>query len=659
VLTLQKAECARTAHREWLLTNGRGGYASSTVIGCNTRGYHGLLIGSLDPPAHRIMALSNCLEMVIFGQRVLNLSTFEFDKKFSPAGFCYIRRFYQDVGVHFDYQLEHLNLTKSVYLLRGTDTVAVVYDFTTVREPAEFVLRPFVGLRDFHTLQKSYAPLCVMQRGDGVLVRHDMPGSCELFMKCPALHFEKDKQWWFNFTYRNDIGRGQNHTEDLWTPGFFKGRIDSPGRIVFWANLSIRYRPEQAPTLDIEQACKDLHRYQNSILKKAGRNGSEELTTLYLAADQFIATRTTERNRRTTILAGYPWFADWGRDAFISLGGLLLATGRFEEAKSVLTTFAAAADEGMIPNRFDDRSHTAHFNSVDASLWFIDAAFRYLNAAGDSKTFTQDLLPVIRWIIDSYHKGTRFDIRADADGLITAGNERTQLTWMDAKCDGVAFTPRYGKAVEINALWHNALCLLAEFYARRNPKNAEHYKSMVDRVRASFCELFWNERKGYLNDCILPDGSVDDSLRPNQIFAVSLRFSPLSAERQKAVVEAVQKTLLTPYGLRTLNAEDSRYKGQYTGPQQQRDEAYHQGTVWPYLIGPFVESFLKVNEFSRKSRKAAAELVQPLLRHLTEAGCLGSISEVFDGDHPHAPKGCFAQAWSVAELIRAHRLINS
>jgi predicted glycogen debranching enzyme len=365
-------------------------------------------------------------------------------------------------------------------------------------------------------------------------------------------------------------------------------------------------------------------------------------------------------------LAGYPWFADWGRDAFIALPGLLLSTGRFEEAKSVLTTFATAADEGMIPNRFDDRSGTTYFNSVDASLWFINAAFQYVAASGDSKTFMQELMPTIRWIIDSYHKGTRFDIRADADGLITAGNDQTQLTWMDAKYDGVAFTPRCGKAVEVNALWYNSLCLLAQFYTDRNIENAEHYKSMADKVRTSFCELFWNESKGYLNDCILPDGSVsaghltvDESLRPNQIFAVSLPFSPLSAHQQKSVVKTVQNQLLTPYGLRTLNVQDSRYKGVYTGPQQQRDEAYHQGTVWAYLMGPFVESLLKVNGFNRKSKKKAAEFIQPLLQHLTEDGCLGSVSEIFDGDMPHKPRGCIAQAWSVAELIRAYQLINS
>jgi len=680
--------------KEWLLTNERGSYASSTIAGCNTRGYHGLLIGSLNPPVNRMMTLTNCLEMVIIKGRAFNLSTFEFSGKFAPTGFTFLRQFRRDIGSHFDYELDELKLTKSVYLLRDTDTVALVYDFTSVQhrkvscgEPVEFVLRPFVGLRDFHTLQKSHAPLYSRRFGNGVLIRHNIANSCELFLSCLSVHpareknevshgvnFEKDRQWWFNFVYRNNRERGQDFTEDLWTPGFFKCRIETPAKVVLWANLSppwARCKPEQLANLDIDTVREDLRRHQENIKQCVSRHSSlvsritghrtraTNFEALCLTADRFIARRQTNHTQRTTILAGYPWFADWGRDAFIALPGLLLSTGRFEEAKSVLTTFATAADEGMIPNRFDDRSGTTYFNSVDASLWFINAAFQYLQATSDSSTFTQELLPTIHWIIESYHKGTRFDIHADDDGLITAGDDQTQLTWMDAKCDGVAFTPRCGKAVEVNALWYNSLCLLAQFYRERDIEAAEHYKSMSENVRAGFCKLFFNESKGYLNDCIWPDGSVDESLRPNQIFAVSLPFSPLSDRQQKSVVNAVQKQLLTPYGLRTLNVQDSRYKGVYTGPQQQRDEAYHQGTVWPYLMGPFVESYLKVNGYSKKSKKKAAEFIRPLLHHLTEDGCLGSVSEIFDGDVPHKPRGCFAQAWSVAELIRAYQLINS
>jgi glycogen debranching enzyme len=696
VLTLEKADEAMNISvstakqeidnlltKEWLLTNGRGGYASSTIVGCNTRAYHGLLIGSSNPPAHRIMALSNCLEMVISKGKIFNLSTFEFPDRIAPAGFGFLKRFRRDVGAHFDYELTEVELTKSVYLGRDTDTVAVVYDFTRVREPVQFVSRPFIGLRNFHWLQKSYATLCSKWLGSaerGLVVHHETPNSCDLLLRCPSANFEKDPQWWFNFTYRRDRERGQAFTEDLWTPGFYKARIVSPARIVLCASLRpFKARRKPVPLVDIDRTCRDLLKHQKELKHQIEKirsgfrvpapNGGEKkpnlrvgkwkfFEMLCLAAEQFVVKRQTNDKTRSTIVAGYPWFADWGRDAFISLPGLLLVTGRFEEAKSVLTTFAKAADKGMIANRFDEYSNSAHFNSVDASFWFVNAAFQYLRAGNDSEGFMHELIPTIRWIIDSYRKGTRFGIHADADGLIAAGDEQTQLTWMDAKCDGIAFTPRYGKAVEVNALWYNCLCLLAEFYADRDQENAERYESMAQRVRSSFRELFWND-KGYLNDCILPDGSIDESLRPNQIFAVSLRFSPLSENQQASIVEVVQQHLLTPYGLRTLSPDSVGYIGEYTGPLRQRDEAYHQGTVWPYLIGPFVEAYLKVNKSSQESKTRAAEFIEPLLWHLTEDGCLGSISEIFDGDEPHKPKGCFAQAWSVAELIRAHRLICS
>jgi predicted glycogen debranching enzyme len=339
---------------------------------------------------------------------------------------------------------------------------------------------------------------------------------------------------------------------------------------------------------------------------------------------------------------------------------LLLATGRHEEARSVLTTFAAAADGGMIPNRFDDRSDSAHFNSVDASLWFIHAAFEYLDAAGDLRTFSQELLPVVRWIIDSYQNGTRFDIHADSDGLVTAGDSSTQLTWMDAKCGDVTFTPRYGKAVEVNALWHNVLCRMSRFCKQKKLPDASRYAQMAAQVADSFASAFWNEERGYLNDTVMLDGSVDASLRPNQIFAVSLPYGPpLTRQQQRAVVSIVEQELLTPYGLRTLNRQDGRYKGRCEGSAYLRDEAYHQGTVWAWLIGPFIEAYLKVRDFSAESRRQAELMLDPLTRHLTHDACLGSVSEIFDGDPPHKPRGCPAQAWSVGELIRARKLIHN
>lgn len=645
--------------KEWLLTNERGSYAASTIIGCNTSGYHGLLVGSLNPPVHRVMALANCLEMVIAGARVFRLSTFEFSDRLAPSGYTALREFRRSTGAHFLYRVGPLWLEKSVYLARDNDTVFVEYAFDEVTEPAEFVVRPFVGLRDFHMLQRSYAALVADRVDAGVLVRHDVPGSCELLFDCPTMRFESDPQWWFNFTYRVNGARQQDASEDLWTPGFFKGRIEETGRIVFWARLGQRHRSRAVSPDQLDTVKSDLQAHRDELLEKANAQGSID-RCLSLAAAQFVVRRAGANAEQSTILAGFPWFADWGRDAFIALPGLLLATGRHEEAKSVLCTFAGVIDDGMIPNRFDERSGTAYFNSVDASLWFIHAAFQYLSATADEGTLMRELLAAIRWIIDSYQNGTRFGIRADVDGLVMAGDRETQLTWMDAKCDGMAFTPRWGKAVEVNALWHHALCLMTEFCQKRYPSDAVQYGRMAERVGRSFRKVFWNETRGYLNDTVMPDGSADASLRPNQIFAVSLPHGPsLSRQQQRAIVDVVEKELLTPYGLRTLNPHAESYRGRYEGPLRQRDEAYHQGTVWPYLIGAFVEAYLKVHDFSPKSKTRAARWIEPLTQHLVEDGCLGSISEIFDGDAPHTARGCHAQAWSVGEVLRALHLTRN
>jgi predicted glycogen debranching enzyme len=654
--------------KEWLLTNTRGSFSSSTIVGCNTRRYHGLLIGALDPPANRILALSNCLETIFLGPGVFHLGTVEFPDKILPDGYMRLKRFNRDLGAHFHYRLGELRLTKSVYLLRDEDTAAVVYEFDEVPQPIDFTIRPLVALRDFHSLQKSDAHITAKSVADGLLIRHDSADSgfdkltagCRLLLNCPDTIFEEDAQWWFNFQYRADRERGQDFAEDLFCPGVFRCHIDSPTTLVFWANLSRGDKLGRFVLPDIEQVIRQLAAHRNKVIAPAKHD--KTLEALYLAADQFIARRVIDNVQRTTILAGFPWFADWGRDAFISLPGLLLATRRFDEAKSVLVTFAEAASGGMIPSRFDDYFNVVHFNSVDASLWFINAAFAYLKASGDRLSFEEQLLPAVISIINSYQHGTLFGIHADHDGLITAGDGSTQLTWMDAKYEGVAFTPRYGKPVEVNALWYNALMLLSQYLTDTDSDDKQllnTVRTRADIVRKSFCRLFWNESWGWLNDCILSDGTADATLRPNQIFAVSLPFSPLPLTQQKAVVAIVEEKLLTPFGLRTLSPDDNRYCGTYTGPQSERDRAYHQGTAWPYLIGPFVSAYLKVNGSNSKTQKAAARFIEPLRTYLAGDGCIGNISEIFDGDPPQRPKGCFAQAWSVAELIQAYLLVNN
>ena len=649
--------------KEWLLTNSRGGFSSSTTAGVNTRRYHGLLTAALNPPANRINSLNSCLETVISDHGEFELSSFEFDNGISCGGHEVLSKFSKDAGVHYNYDLGWVDITKSIYLFADRDAVAVIYDFSNVYSDLDFKVRPFAAMRDFHSLQKSPALMTSQWRGDGLFITGPDHHLGELFITSSRMWFEKDPQWWYNFIYRKDLQRGQDFAEDLWSPGFFKCNISSQSRIVLTASLGRFGKAREILDIDENTAIANLWKRHKET---AGHIKNDQvLQVLYSAACQFVIERNINGNNVSTILAGYPWFMDWGRDAFIALGGVLLSTGRYDKAAEVLTTFASAISGGMIPNRFDDYNSSAHYNSIDASLWFINAAFEYFHETADAETFNDKLIPAIALIIESYRNGTRFGIKADKDGLITGGDPDTQLTWMDAKFNSIAFTPRYGKAVEINALWYSALCSLAEYYREGNDrtpadwKTAGHYGCLAQEVSESFCKLFWNDKFGYLNDCILPDGTVDSSLRPNQIYAVALRFSPLPDSKQKRVVSTVQEHLLSDYGLRTLSRQDPRYCGRYEGTQAERDCAYHQGTVWPHLIGPFIQAYLKVGGFERKNIQNARSFLNPLIDHLMHDGCIGSIAEIFDGDTPQKPKGCFAQAWAVAEVLRTYKILNS
>ncbi len=657
VATLSGGNVDRLLEKEWLLANSRGGFACSTTVGCNTRRYHGLLTGSLHPPSERINALSCCREVIEIDGSEIELSNFEFAGQLSMKGAEFMTGFSKDIGAHFDYTFAFAKLRKSLYLTPDSDTVAIVYDFSEIDEEFDFSVRPLTAMRDFHSLGGSVEHFQATCTKDGIIVQSENP-ACQLVMRSREFLFTDEVQQWNNFLYRKDKHRGQDCSENLWSPGIFTAHIDGPARMVLWADFGDSQTHDSDIEFDLDTII-DSIKLRDKRLIRSAKADDETMKLLCKAASQFVVQRDINGKNSTTILAGYPWFLDWGRDTFISLQGLMLCTGRTREACSILETFAAAVDEGMIPNRFDDYNGPAHYNSIDASLWFVHAAFEYraVCKSKNQQEFSIKILPAIRWIIDSYLKGTRFGIRADGDGLITGGDIDTQLTWMDAKCDGTAFTPRYGKAVEINALWYSALARLAEFYKDKNAETSKYYGRLAEKCADSFCEIFWNKEAGCLNDCILPDGTVDDSLRPNQIFAVSLPFSPLDYLQQKQVVDTVAEKLLTPYGLRTLAADDKRYRKRYEGSQYERDSAYHNGTVWPYLIGHFIGAYLNVNDFSDAAKAEAKRFLQPLLTHFSEHGCIGSISEVFDASRPHRPAGCFAQAWSVAEVLRAWQMV--
>jgi len=637
--------------REWLTNNRIGAYASSTAVGCNTRRYHGLLIAATQPPMGRLVALSQIAERLLVGEAAYDLATIEFPDALQPRGMTHLAEFRNDVAPTFVYRMDGLEVVKEVTLAESANTVAVRY---TVRG-ADAVLRlmPFVALRDFHHVRSSQSDrnMVFETTASGAVVQDLSRALPPLYLSAIQGHFEPAPQWWYRFHYRADLARGQEGFEDLYAPGEFvlSLRDGRPGE--FTASLG------DPRTLGFDETVSQKRRRLAEIVRGVGADADLTTRRLAVASDAFLVQRHfPSASAAWTILAGYPWFADWGRDAFIALPGLLLTTGRFDRARDVFRTFADHLADGMIPNRFDDYSTAAHYNSIDASLWFILAAERYLRATGNVEFWQTTLLPAARSILQAYHDGTRFDIHADADGLLTGGSANTQLTWMDAALGQEAVTPRHGKCVEINALWYCAHRIVAERCRDTDAELAEHCDTQAVLIAGAMNRAFWNDHAGCLHDCVVHD-VPDPAIRPNQILAVSLPHSPLPPDRQASVVRVVQEKLLTPVGLRTLAPDDVRYRRRYGGSWESRDRAYHQGTVWPWLIGPFIEAYLKVHDASPFALAQVREWLAAFEGHLEDAG-LGTISEIFDGDAPHAPRGCIAQAWSVGEVLRAKRLVD-
>jgi len=636
---------------EWLTANQIGAYASQSVTGCNTRRYHALLVGATKPPVGRLTALSQLYEQLIVGAKTYDLSTFEFPNSIHPRGAAGLQEFVNDVTPRFVYRLDGLTLTKEIVLADAANAVAVRYRLSG--GSGELRIRPFVALRDFHHLRKAHDPhqLTFELTDAGAVVHDRMTPAPPLYLAARGAAFEPSPQWWYRFHYRMDLCRGQDADEDLYAPGCFVLQLTDgePGQ--FTASLSDPRRVDFDDTANLRRA------RMEELAAGLGPDADELSRNLAVAGDVFVVRRHFPNVPPSwTILAGYHWFADWGRDAFIALPGLLLCTKRYAQAREVFHTFAEKVSDGMVPNRFDDYSTLAHYNSIDASLWFIIAAERCVEATGDVDFWRQTLLPAIQKILHSYQASARFDIHADADGLLTGGSCNTQLTWMDVKLGDEVITPRQGKSVEVNALWHSAHRILARRCRKIDPRLAEQSAARAEIIAQAFNKAFWCERGGYLYDC-LPGGEADATIRPNQILAVSLPHSPLPADRRQAVVRIVAERLLTPMGLRTLDPADPRYRRRYGGSWESRDRAYHQGTVWAWLMGPFIEAYLKVEDFKPFALAQASKWLDGFNEHLRTAG-VGQVSEIFDGDEPHSPRGCIAQAWSVGEVLRARRLID-
>ncbi len=721
MLTLDREICRNldaVLQREWLVTNGLGSYASSTVAGANTRRYHGLLVAALRPPVARTLMVAKIDEEVQFDQRTLYLGTNEYqDGTINPGGFVHLESFTLEDGLPiFLYRLggpHELMLEKRIWMERGQQTTYVRYrlfrqaselpdagtsaptsDIPTDPAPGiTITLLPFAAYRDYHGEQygsgeRHFAVSVLHTNGANHRDEAAATVGCTItaFEGAQPYHviatghqaadiaFTPIEVWYWRFLHRAERARGLPDTEDYYLPGVFRARLSPAENERDQDTLTLiltaeprwsTYTRPGAPARSLQRTIARQRDIAGNHLEHLGNGDRQFLQQLRLAADQFLVSRPPPRSKRTainsahmTIIAGYHWFTDWSRDTMMSLPGLTLATSRFAEARGLLETFARYLDRGMLPNRFPDSGEDlkdADYNTVDAALWYFHALDQYLRLSGDN-TLLSTLFPALEEIIAWHQRGTRFGIHVDErDGLLAAGEAGVQLTWMDAKVDDWVVTPRIGKPVEINALWYNALRLM-ETWASAQGKDPLPYGAAAASCRESFHQRFWYAEGGYLYDVIDGPEGNDTRLRPNQLFAISLPHPVLEAARWRPVMEVLTRHLLTSLGLRTLNQAHPEYRGHYTGDRYARDGAYHQGTVWPWLIGPYLDARLRVYGSQDESARAHEEescrgILEAFRDHLTQAG-LGTISEAFDGDAPHTPRGCIAQAWSVAEVLR-------
>jgi predicted glycogen debranching enzyme len=660
------ARFGEAIRKEWLVTNGVGGYAASTVLGVNTRKYHGLLVAALHPPGDRTVSLAKLDEEVLVDSNIYPLGANEFHGKIFPRGYLFLKDFSLSPLPRYIYQGQDVEVRKTIFMPKEKNAVTVVYKVLNRSAfEAKIHVFPLLTCRHFHSvIDRWQNPVDYSQKQNDreVEVTFNTPKATVITFATKG-KFKEKATWVERLYYREEAMRGESSTDDCFQPGYFEVPVTSKLEDEFALITSVSESSQNSREIldavgttmyDVNgQLGHELERREELLVhfydshKTAPVN--DWLEWVLLAADAFIAKGDSDRR---AVIAGYFWFETWGRDTFVSLPGLLLATGRVKDAEKILLNFMHYSRQGLIPNYVNDQSGEAVYNTVDATLWYVNAVLQFLKYTGDFKFIRKQLWENLKGIIDSHERGTSFGIRLDSDGLLEHG---PQLTWMDAEVESEAVTPRMGKAVEIQALWYNALKtmeLLASNFGEVSL--AEKYDDMAFEARKSFNKKFWNGERGCLFDVVAASGA-DASFRPNQTVAVSLDFTMLANDKSEQIVGVVQRELVTPYGLRTLARSDSRYKGMYVGDRRSRDQAYHNGTVWPWLLGPFVTAFLKTKGHGEfRLEYALKTFLLPLFtQQIFEAG-LGSLSEIFDGDAPHAPRGCVAQAWSVAEPLRTY-----
>ena len=641
--------------REWLCVNGIGGFASGTIAGTPTRRYHALLVAALKPPLGRTVMAAGVHETVEYAGAEWPLFAARWVSGIvDPHGYRLIERFRLDGTTPvWTYACADALVEKCVWMEHGANTTHIRWRVLRAREPLTLRVKTLVNYRDYHaTTRAGDWRMDVARVADGLRVIA-FDGARPLLLLAPGADADGAHTWFRDFDLPRERERGLDHVDDELHAGTFRATL-APG-----AALTLTLSAEAAPAPDGDAAWQRRIEHESDVLARWTRaqpnadTAPEWIRRLVLAADQFLVRRPLPDDPDgATVIAGYHWFGDWGRDTMIALPGLTLATGRTDVARKILMTFARFVDRGLLPNRFPDDGQAPEYNTVDATLWYFQAIRAYHAATGDDGLL-KDLYPTLESILAWHRQGTRYSIRQDpADGLLAAGEPGVQLTWMDAKVGDRVVTPRTGKPVEINALWYNALVAMTDF-ARRLRRPASDLDADAARVAEGF-ERFWNARDGWCYDVLDGADGHDATLRPNQIFAVSLPATPLSPERRRAVVDACARHLVTSYGLRSLAPFDPRFVARYGGDQGARDGAYHQGAVWGWLLGPFaLAHFAAYGDVD-----TARSFLTPMADHLTDHG-LGSIAEIFDGEPPFAPNGCIAQAWSVAETLRAWHVLGA
>lgn len=646
--------------REWAVTNGIGGYAGSSMIGAHSRTHQGYLIASLHAPIERYLVFSKINETATVGTSTVSFETSQHcasGKTVYTEGQKFLTSFIYDGSVHYTYETDNFSFEKHITLKRNANVCAVAYELTAGDSDCTFTLTPLFNYREhsesstpdtlkFETFTEDRTFYLVPEKNKDIAIR---------FQTSEGTFSERETVYDIDMQLQIEVDLETDGLDCHYCPVDLSIAVpaNTTKKVSILCSIGdVNERPAPVSGTEAFSILEENARCHAELFEKAGYHDSFA-NQLVLASDQFLTYR--ESTKMMTVLAGLPWFTDWGRDTMIAFTGLTLCTKRFKEAEEILLTFARYIRHGIVPNMFPDDNMPPLYNTVDASLWYFYAVYQYLhyNPAAEAEAFVKEqIFPHLKEIISAYEKGTDFSIYMEDDGLIHAGSGLDQITWMDVRVGDWVATPRHGKPVEINALWYNALRIM-ESLCEKFDEDASAYRTRAEQVKESFNAKFWDSANQCLFDVVDGD-EPDDHIRPNQVYAVSLPFSLLPEAQEKAVVALVEKELFVGCGLRSLAPDHPDYHGIYCGALAKRDAAYHQGTAWGFLLGGFFSAYMKVNHHSSSAAENAVRMLEPVRKHLTDSGCIGSISEIFDGDAPHNPRGCYAQAWSVGEVLRCY-----